>query len=143
MRTVDIDVVVLATHFFPQTKLKQLWIGFGTGKTYKDIPIHDICSNLRENRCKAILLFHALSGCDVSSAMYGIGQKKAWFACETVRDFFTQVFITLQTNPTSFTIDSELMDVLQRYHIIQFDPKYVCNSKIYSSIPFVFCFIFV
>ena len=127
MRTVDTDVVVLVTHFFPQTKLKQLWNGFGTGKTYKDIPIHDICSNLGENRCKAILLFHALSGCDVSSAMYGIGKKKAWFAWETMGNVITQVFITLQTNPTSFTIDSELMVVLQRYHIIQFDPKCECN----------------
>ena len=32
MRTVDTDVVVLATHFFPQSKFKQLWIGFGTGR---------------------------------------------------------------------------------------------------------------
>ena len=82
---------------------------------------------LGESWCNAILLFHALSGCDVSSAMYGIGKKKAWFAWETMGDVLTQVFITLQTNPTSFTIDSELMVVLQRYHIIQFDPKCECN----------------
>lgn len=42
LRTVDSDVVVLAVNFFQELGLEQLCIGFGSGKTYKDIPIHHI-----------------------------------------------------------------------------------------------------
>ena len=42
LRTVDSDVVVLAVHFFQELGLEELWVGFGSGKTYKDIPIHHI-----------------------------------------------------------------------------------------------------
>jgi len=42
LRTVDSDVAVLATHFFHDLGLSELWFGFGSGKTYKDIPMHHI-----------------------------------------------------------------------------------------------------
>ena len=45
VRTVDSDVVVLAVRFFESLGL-ELWKGFGTGKKYRDIPIHTIRSNI-------------------------------------------------------------------------------------------------
>ena len=42
LRTVDCDVVVLAINIFHQLRLSALWIGYGIGKTCKDIPIHHI-----------------------------------------------------------------------------------------------------
>ena len=34
LRTVNMDVVVLAIHHFHQLKLSELWTGFGSGKTF-------------------------------------------------------------------------------------------------------------
>ena len=64
VRTVDSDVVVLTINFFHELGLSELWVGFGTGKSYKDIPIHHISQLLGPQRCKVLPLFHATTGCD-------------------------------------------------------------------------------
>ena len=53
LRTVDSDVVVLAINLrvFGNMGLSELWIGFGVGKTYKNIPIHHIMQMLGPERC--------------------------------------------------------------------------------------------
>ena len=79
IRTVDSDIVVLSICFFYEiTNMTHLWIGFGKGKYYRDIPIHDICSRLGKNVSRALLFFHALSGCDTTSQLVSIGKKTAW-----------------------------------------------------------------
>ena len=105
LRTVDTDWVANATYINPKLELTELWIGFGTGKTYRDIPIHEVCRLLGNVRCNALPLFHSLSGCDVSSGLYGIGKKKAWQAWEVMGDELTQTLINIQENPTAFSID--------------------------------------
>ena len=75
LRTVDSDVVVLAITLFQELGLSELWIGCGSGKAYKDIPIQLISGMLGPQKCQALPLFHAFTGCDVVSAMYGIGKK--------------------------------------------------------------------
>ena len=67
MRSVHNDIVVLAIALFKRLLhlgLTHLWIGFGKGKNYRDIPIHEICSKMSAEEARALLLFHALSGCD-------------------------------------------------------------------------------
>ena len=86
MRTVDSDIVVLATALFKRLVhlgLTHLWTGFGKGKIYRDIPIHKICSRMSDEETRALLLFHALSGCDsVTAHGYrkedGMGQVKIY-----------------------------------------------------------------
>ena len=124
----DTDWVVNAAYIYPKLGLDELWIGLGSGKTYRDIPIHDMCNLLGEFRCNALPLFHSLSGCDVSSALYGISKKKAWQAWETMGDELTQTLIDIQENPTEFSIDSDSMNVLERFIIIQYDRKSPCQS---------------
>ena len=55
LRTVDSDVVVLVINIFYQLRLSALWIGYGTGETYKDIPIPHIsqikCLDLNLVKC--------------------------------------------------------------------------------------------
>ena len=46
VRTVDTDVVILAISFFQQLGLEELWVGFGTGPTYKDIPVHELSKTI-------------------------------------------------------------------------------------------------
>ena len=75
LKTGDTDVVVLAISFFQELSLTELWIGFGSGRTFKDIPVHNISHQLGRWRCIALPFFNAFSGCDVTSAMYGKGKK--------------------------------------------------------------------
>ena len=59
LRTIDSDVVVLAINIFHQLRLSALWIGYGIGKTCKDIPIHHIsqikCLDLNIVKCCPML----------------------------------------------------------------------------------------
>ena len=61
LRTVNSDIVVLAIAFFEQLGLSELWIGFGTGKTYRDIPVHIIHTQLGPSKSLALPLFHTLT----------------------------------------------------------------------------------
>ena len=85
-RTVDSDIVVLAIAFFDQLRLSKLWVGVGTGKHCRDIPVHDIKSALGPTRLLALPLLHALSGCDTTSQLLGIGKKTAWFTWQSMSE---------------------------------------------------------
>ena len=79
IRTVDTDVLVISIAYYHQiTGLEELWVAFGTGKCYRYIPVHTIARRLGDEKCKALLGFHALTGCDSVSAFYGIGKKGPW-----------------------------------------------------------------
>ena len=81
VRTVESDVVVLSIHHYPAFNnlgLTYLWIGFGCGKKYRDIPVHEVSAQLSPNRCLALPFFHAFTGSDLTSSMFGIGKKLHW-----------------------------------------------------------------
>ena len=117
MRTVDSDVVVLAIAFFDQLNLSQLWIGFGSGKKYRDVPVHDLHSKLGTSRSRALALFHALSGCDTTSQLLGCGKKTAWGVWQSMPEL-TETLIALIDNPDSFAMDSIHMERLERFHVL-------------------------
>ena len=78
LRNVD-DIVVLSVHFFITLQhigLTELWISFGSGKAYRDIPVHEVCLQLGPEKCTALPFFHAFTGCDVTSSMLCIGKKQ-------------------------------------------------------------------
>ena len=78
VRTVDSDIVVLCIHFFPKLQgLLRLWIGYGKGKHFSILPIHEICQQLSPQICEAILFFHAFTGSDLTSSLNNVGKKKA------------------------------------------------------------------
>ena len=52
---------------------KQLWFRTGVEDKLRFIPIHSLVESLAFLPC-----FHALTGCDSTSGIYGIGKKKAW-----------------------------------------------------------------
>ena len=109
IRTVDTDIVVLAIGLFFQLQLTELWVGFGTGKTYRDIPNHTVCQLLGPLKCEALPTFHALTGCDYTSFFRGKGKKTAWKAWEELPEM-TEIFRAIEdSNPHEFTIDSPEM----------------------------------
>ena len=74
----DTDVAVLATHFFHSLACKQLWFRTGVKDKLRFIPIHSLVESLGSDTCASLPCFHALTGCDSTSGLYGIGKKKAW-----------------------------------------------------------------
>ena len=47
LRTADTDWVVNASYIFAKlTELEEFWIGYGSGKTYRDIPLHNVSLSL-------------------------------------------------------------------------------------------------
>ena len=79
IKTFDTDVVVLFISFIKTVVgLEELYIAFGTGKQFKILPIHQIVSNLGTSICKALPLFHALTGCDTTSGFNGRGKITCW-----------------------------------------------------------------
>ena len=125
IRTVDSDVVVLCIHHFPNLKqlgINELWVGFGKGKSYKDIPIHVITSQLGDDECKAIPFFHAYTGCDLTSSMCGVGKKTAWAAWKRYPEV-TRTMIELTDNPTELDEDVIHMERLEKWTVMMYIKK--------------------
>jgi len=53
----------------------ELWVAFGTGKAFRYLPAHEISASLGPEKARALLMFHALTGCDTVSAFVGHGKK--------------------------------------------------------------------
>ena len=70
---VDCDIVVLALSLFENVMLAELWIGFSSGKSYRDIPVHI------PHKSFALPLFHSLAGCNQHiSYILSCGKKSGW-----------------------------------------------------------------
>ena len=78
IRTVDTDVVILSIANFHNLGPTELWISFGAGKHHRYIPAHQIAVNVGEEKCRALTIFHAFTGCDTVSAFSGKGKKSAF-----------------------------------------------------------------
>ena len=76
--TVDNDIVVQAIAFYEQLDLSELLIGFGSGKSDREIPAHSIHAQLGPLKSLALPLFHAPTGCDATCQLLGCGKKTAW-----------------------------------------------------------------
>ena len=76
--TVDSDVIVilvgLFSNFHPDTSV---WVAFGTGKFFRYYKIYTIFQVLGPEKSKALLFFHAFTGCDTTSQFLNKGKKSA------------------------------------------------------------------
>ena len=130
VRTDDSDVVVLTISIFHKLGLSELWVGFGTGKSYKDIPIHHISQLLGPQRCKVLPLFNAITGCDVVSTMFGIGKNTACNALIAYPEV-TDTLIAITQDPNSFTLDSLHMRHLERWTVLMYSKN--CNAELVND----------
>ena len=130
VRTVDSDVVVLSIHHYPAFQnlgLTDLWIGIGCRKNYRDIPVHEVSAQLGSNRCLALPFFHAFTGSDLTSSMFGIGKKTAWNAwlhCPGL----TETIVTLMHQPEELTEDSVHMRRIERLTVQMYDKNCSCTT---------------
>ena len=79
VKSPDSDVRVLCVHYFSSMKnTTELWFETGTVTSTKDarrfIPIHELCNSLNSIVSQCLPAVHAISGCDTTSAMFGIGK---------------------------------------------------------------------
>ena len=92
----DTDMLVLSVAHFEDIASKELWFCTGVKDRLRFVPVHDVCQNLSNRVLKALPAFHALTGCDTTSALSGIGKKKPW-----------NVFIRSAVYQESFTDKSQ------------------------------------
>jgi hypothetical protein len=71
----DTDVLLLLVHFMP---VVEVWMIAGTAKKRKCYPVHEVSRRLTQPVRDNLLSFHALTGCDTTSAFSGHGKKSCW-----------------------------------------------------------------
>ena len=112
VRTVDSDVVVLAVRCFESLGQSELWVGFGTGNNYRNIPVHTIRSNIGPLKSLALPLFHILIGCDTTSQFLGCGKKTAWAAWSSMLELMPDTLLALTYNPDPLLYMSTTKDYI-------------------------------
>jgi len=71
------DVAVLCWHHFNSLMIDELWFHTGTGRNKKYIPVHTAVNQVGTEVCQLLPAMHALTGCDSTSSLHGIGKKSA------------------------------------------------------------------
>ena len=119
VRTVDTDVVVLAV-MVAQTlpDEDELWVAFGTGKSFRYLPVHEISLSLGPDKSRALPIFHALTGCDTVSAFVGHGKKSAWATWNALPGL-TDALLTLSNAPS--TVPETSLQAIERFVILLYD----------------------
>ena len=88
-------------------------------KNLRDIPIHDICTDLGPSRSMALPLFHAITGCDTTSHFLGCGKKTAWASWQNTPGL-TETLLALTNAPSCFSLESLHMEKLERFVVVMY-----------------------
>lgn len=102
----DTDVIVLCIYYCAKyPAISELWV-----RTDIDmfIPIHQIAASLGKEKCMLLPYFHAFSGKDDTSFIYGLGKKKLWKALTHIDTKPLEVFAELPHTVTD-NIPEELV----------------------------------
>lgn len=103
-----------------------MWIHYGVGRSARLIAVHEISASLGPTKCSVLPTFHALTGCDTTSAFYGKGKKTAWLTWEAYPDLTQQALLTL--SQVTAVVDAETLSVLERFVILLYDRTSECES---------------
>ena len=83
---------------------------------------------LGETRASCLSVFHALSGCDTTSAFVGKGKRSAWQAWQQY-NAVTPTLAYLAENPFQhLDADSEHFQKIERMAVIMYDKSCPCDS---------------
>ena len=118
IRIVDTDVVVLAISVFSTVSLDELWIAFGTGKSFRYIAVHEIARALGEVRSKALPFPTLLLVVTRFHFLEGRGKRAAWNTWNTF-DAVTEVFVEFSKPIKSMSEESERL--VERFVILLYD----------------------
>ena len=142
IRTVDTDIIIIVAGVYFKLilayQLLDIWVAFGKGKKFKFYSINHICASLGEQISQALPVFHALTGCDTTSAFKGKGKKSAWQAWKTYTDI-TETFVFLASNLFEILLDESIhFRRIQRFTIVLYD-KTSCLNFVDEARKDLFC----
>ena len=115
----DTDVLVLCSSQFPSLGCDKLWFHTGTRDKTRYISVHSINVSRGPSLCKALPGFHAPTGCDSMSSLYGIGKKKAWNDIEKSIEFQN----TLGRLGQTISLSKKLAEVYEKKIFADFIPQ--------------------
>ena len=72
----DTDVLVLCTTHFESIGCEELWFKTGVRDHLCYVPVHRLREKLGQKLCRCLPAFHALTGCDTTSALAGVSKKE-------------------------------------------------------------------
>lgn len=126
VRTVDTDVVVLAVMVAGTLSSEhELWLAFGTGKSFRYLSAHQISASLGPEKSHALPMFHALTGCDTVSGFVGRGKKTAWSTWNSFPEL-TDLLVELAHAPTEVT--EQAMKAIERFVVLLYDKTSTCTD---------------
>ncbi|KAK3740394.1 hypothetical protein QZH41_000915 [Actinostola sp. cb2023] len=112
----DTDVLILCVSHYDDIGCEELWFRTGVKDRLRYIPAHKISLLLGPRMCKVLPAFHAVTGCDSTSALSGIGKKKAWKMISKSKEIFpnTDADIIKEAVDDSITIRDAIDIVLEK-----------------------------
>ncbi|CAC5391639.1 unnamed protein product [Mytilus coruscus] len=132
IRTVDTDVAVIAVSPFRKIGADELWLAFGSGKSFRYISIHELSNALGIEISHTLPVFHAFTGCDTVSSFAGKGKKTAWETWMAFEDV-TLAFRIMIDQPTSPEMDF-IMALIERYVVLIYWDKTVQSFPVRPGI---------
>ena len=84
--------------------LQMCWRRYALSECYvsssRYIPVHDIVDTLGPSRAKALPAFHALTGCNTTSASFGKGKKRTWEVWQLLPELTLPLELLSRPSPT-------------------------------------------
>ena len=121
IRSPDTDVLMLTVHYFPKLKsTEELWIQAGGITSTSDrrfMAVHSICHSVSPTFSSILPAVHALTGCDSTSALFGIGKKSVFKAIYDHTDDFSDL-LTLNNED-----DASALQAARKLTSALYDPK--------------------
>ena len=121
IRSVDSDIVVLAVSIYQEMEFEEMWVEYGVGKNKRFVSVHSIASSIGPFKCRALPLFHAITGCDTVSAFKHKGKKTAWDTWKVYPDL-TPALLSLMDEPAVLDdSSSNCFAIIERFVILMYN----------------------
>ncbi len=98
--TFDMDVLLLAVTAAQSLNINELWVAVTVGKSNHYLVAHEMAKALRPDKCTALPMSHAFTGCDNVSCFGDCGKKTVWDTWKAFDDV-TPAFCALGATPDS------------------------------------------
>ena len=114
VRAGDTDVLIILAAYMPTfltlNPKVHIVLAFGNGKSKTDFDMNNIVLQIGLYKCKGLLFLHAISGCDYSSGLYGLGKTRwleIYLSDKSELTHIAEIFKELSSSPSEITSEHE------------------------------------
>ena len=75
LQSPNTDVLALSVAHFSDINCAEFWFKTGVKDRLHYVPVHAVSQEVGEKMCRVLLAFHAITGCNSTSALAGIGKS--------------------------------------------------------------------